>query len=87
MDRLSCESLPVGILKETTFERKSVSLGAGDVVVMVSDGAVEEGEDWLVRRLENWDGDNAQELAELLGSAAKLQRIDRHLSLIHISFA
>lgn len=78
VDRLSCESLPVGILKETTFERKSVSLGAGDVVVMVSDGAVEEGEDWLVRRLENWDGDNAQELAELLGSEAKLQRIDRH---------
>ena len=68
----------MGILKETTFERKSMSLGAGDVIVMVSDGAIEEGEEWLIRRLESWDGDNAQELAELLGSEAKLQRIDRH---------
>ncbi len=78
VSRLSCDSLPVGILKETTFERKSMSLGAGDVIVMVSDGAIEEGEEWLIRRLESWDGDNAQELAELLGSEAKLQRIDRH---------
>lgn len=56
-------SLPAGILREVQFARANASLGDGDVVVLVSDGAVTDDNREILKTLRNWEGTDAAELA------------------------
>ena len=71
-------SLPVGILNETSFARRDDVLGDGDLVVLMSDGAVAAGDDWILRAVEGYAGSLPQELAEELVSGAIARRSDGH---------
>lgn len=51
--RISTTSLPVGIIREVEFEKQRVKLSPHDVLLMVSDGVVAAGEDWLMAELVN----------------------------------
>lgn len=76
--RIDAPSLPAGILTEIGFARERVSLSAGDWVLMVSDGAVANGDEWLEQALGQWKGEDEQELADYIVKQASLRRTDGH---------
>lgn len=69
-------SLPAGILREVEFAKTEVVLGEGDIILMVSDGAVNGGDEWIISELELWHEGTASELAEHIASQAKMRRPD-----------
>ncbi len=71
-------SLPVGILRDVGFDRASVNLRAGDVLLLMSDGATQEGTDWICAELEAFRNTSAQHFAERLATAARKRRRDGH---------
>ena len=71
-------SLPAGILREIGFDKASLKCKVGDIVVMMSDGAVSEGTDWIRQEVEAWRDGSAQELAEKICESAKRRRTDTH---------
>ncbi len=75
--KISCAegaSLPAGILKEVSFDRSSVTLSRGDIVLMVSDGVVADGMDWIGVELEVWKDGSASQLAEHIADYARRRR-------------
>ena len=71
-------SLPAGILRDIGFDKASLKCKVGDIVVMMSDGAVSEGIDWIRDEIERWTDGSAQSLAERLCECAKRRRTDAH---------
>lgn len=69
-------SLPAGILRGVTFEQSSATLREGDMILVVSDGVVATGVDWLISELENSRDMNAQRIADRVADTAKSRRID-----------
>lgn len=69
-------SLPAGILREVEFAKTEIVLGEGDIILMVSDGAVNGGDEWILSELELWREGTASELAEHIASQAKMRRPD-----------
>ncbi len=53
-------------------------LGDGDLVVLMSDGALAAGDDWLCEAVEQWQGLSPQDLAEELVAEAVARRSDGH---------
>ncbi len=76
--RAQSTSLPAGILREVGFDKASVKLSVGDAVIMMSDGAVSDGTEWISAELESWRDGNAQALAEHLMHSARRRRSDNH---------
>ena len=71
-------SLPAGILREVGFDKASIKLHAGDIIVMMSDGASGEGTEWISAELEAFRGGKAQDLAEFIAKSARRRRSDNH---------
>lgn len=69
-------SLPAGILRETQFARSRAQLGAGDIILMVSDGVISGSFDWILSEMELWRGADATELAEHIAREAARRRIE-----------
>ncbi len=69
--RAESHSLPVGILKEVSFDRAGIRLRHGDILLLVSDGVTFDGNEWIRRELEAWENGNAQELAEHICDCAR----------------
>ena len=65
------ETLPAGILKEVSFDCSQTTLSQGDIIVMVSDGVLENGTDWIGVELEVWRSSDANALARHLADYAK----------------
>jgi len=68
-------SLPVGILREVGFDKATVKLRAGDIVLMMSDGVSAEGEEWICKELSESEK-SAQDLAEHIAYGAVRRRGD-----------
>ena len=71
-------SLPAGILRDIGFDRAAIKMKTGDIIVLMSDGAVSEGTDWIRAEVEAFRDGNAEELAEKLCECAKRRRSDNH---------
>ncbi len=71
-------SLPAGILRDIGFDKAVVGLKAGDIVLMLSDGATSGGTDWICAELEAFRDGSAQQLADRIASAARRRRQDGH---------
>ena len=71
-------SLPAGILRGVSFDKATVKCKIGDIIVMMSDGAVCEGSEWIREEIENWDNGTAEELADRICEGAKRRRTDNH---------
>ena len=71
-------SLPVGILRNISFDKANIKCKAGDIIVLMSDGVVAEGTDWLRTEISAWQNGSAQELSEHLARTAKRRRTDKH---------
>lgn len=69
--RVSLSSLPVGIMPDLKTDRKEISLHAGDIVVMVSDGATAKGDSYILEELRRSCHKPASEIASLICTEAK----------------
>lgn len=71
--------LPVGILETANFHRSQELLVPGDLLLLVSDGALCEGAAWISSLLQDWsDAKTPQELAEAVVAGAVARRSDGH---------
>ena len=76
---IEASSMPVGIMPSVEFAVTERELTAGDVVVLVSDGVVASGTEWLVDFVANCDEEeNHNTLAERITEEAKRRRSDGH---------
>jgi stage II sporulation protein E len=75
--RVDAPSMPVGILTEVEFAKEELRLEAGDWILMVSDGAVANGDEWLETELQQWEGD-AKQLARRIVEQSRERRTDGH---------
>ena len=73
----TASSLPVGILGDISCSSDSSKLTGGDVVVMISDGAVTSDEKWLEKLIRDHKG-SSSDLAEAVVSEALKRRSDGH---------
>lgn len=71
-------SLPAGILREIGFDKASIKLKKGDIILMMSDGVCSEGTDWICSELDSFTDGSAQSLAENIAYGAKRRRSDNH---------
>ncbi len=71
-------SLPVGILREIGFDRAAIKLKANDILLLMSDGAVSEGIDWIRAELEAFRDGTAKDLARHIADSARKRRSDAH---------
>ena len=76
---IEASSVPVGIMPGVEFASCQRDLSAGDMIVMVSDGVVAAGSEWLVDMVMAWDEDeNPNLLAQRIADEAKKRRSDGH---------
>lgn len=76
--RMGAASLPVGILQSVEYDHSSMLLEHGDIVVMVSDGVLDTGIEWVEAEIELYGHKTARELAEDICKEAGRRRIDGH---------
>ena len=78
VSRMERSSLPMGILRDITFEKQTDTLADGDVVLMLSDGALTGGIGWVEERLRDYDPGKTtlQSLAEDIACTARQQQSD-----------
>ena len=69
--RAESQSLPVGILKEVSFDRAGIRLRCDDILLLVSDGVTFDGTEWIREEVERWENGGAQDLAEHICDCAK----------------
>ena len=70
-------SLPAGILKDVAFDKAQITLKNEDIILMMSDGVVNDGTDWICEYLTDFDG-TAQQLADNIANMARRRRTDNH---------
>lgn len=70
-------SLPVGILREIGFDRASVKLKKGDILIMMSDGVTGDNYDWICEEIAAWGDGTAQQLAERISALAHRRQASR----------
>lgn len=70
-------TLPVGILSAVEFEKRSVQLSAGDLLLMLSDGATTSGTEWIRHCIDCFrEEDGLQSLCDDIVATAKQKRSD-----------
>ena len=70
---LGAAGLPAGILDGVEAGGREASLGAEDLVLMMSDGVPEEG-NWIGKMLEEWPGGDLTLLCRKIAGSARLRR-------------
>ncbi len=70
-------SLPAGILRDIGFDKAVIRCKIGDIIVLLSDGAVSDGTDWIRAEIEAWREGTAQELSDHLCLCAKRRRSEK----------
>lgn len=63
---IESESLPVGIVENIELQSQAIQINDGDIVVMCSDGVLEEKADWLETFLKNLNTNNVQKISDLI---------------------
>ncbi len=70
-------SLPAGILQGIQYDRHKAQLREGDLLVMVTDGAIAISEDWLAEEIAALDGQEPEFIADKLTQLAALRQQGR----------
>ncbi|MBR3289809.1 MAG: SpoIIE family protein phosphatase [Clostridia bacterium] len=78
VSRMERSSLPMGILRDIGFEKQTDTLADGDVLLMLSDGALTGGIGWVEERLGAFDAgkETLQSLAEDIACTAREQQTE-----------
>lgn len=78
VSRMERSALPVGILRDIAFEKSDDILTEGDLLLVVSDGVLSEGSEWVEELLcANQEAD-VQQLAETIAAAAREKQRNTH---------
>lgn len=64
--KIESKSLPVGIVDNIELQAQTMQVNDYDIVVMCSDGVLEENSEWLEPFLENLNTNNVQKIADLI---------------------
>lgn len=76
---IELSSMPAGIFPDISFVEERRTLDSGDMIVMVSDGVVAGGSEWLVDLVDNVDSDvDPNLMAEQIIDKARERRTDGH---------
>ncbi len=73
---ISSTSLPAGIMDGIEFQKSKLLLDCGDIIVMMSDGAVAEDGAWISKMVENYTEQDLDALCAKIAKTAKLRRTD-----------
>ena len=76
--KVESPSLPAGILSGAEAKHTTLSLSEGDLIVMLSDGLMESGGDWISSQLVALADRTLEQLCEELIETAALRRITAH---------
>lgn len=76
--RKDLQSLPIGILNDVQFAKESVTLQNGDLILMVSDGALVTDDYWIEKLIQNSLDKSCEEIAQTVVMEAKKRRNDGH---------
>ncbi|MGL5972514.1 MAG: SpoIIE family protein phosphatase [Oscillospiraceae bacterium] len=68
---ITSPSMPVGILSKVNYSESQLYLNNRDILVMVSDGVVATGEQWVESVIGTYKGTSPKELAKMIGENAK----------------
>ncbi len=68
-------SLPIGILREVSFDRAGIRLRHGDILLLMSDGVTLGGTEWINSELEAWRDGSAEDLAARICERARRQTV------------
>lgn len=77
VERIESCSMPIGIISGTKLARTNTRLHKGDVIVIISDGAVSQDDSYIIDAIEKFDGE-PRAFAKNLAELAKKQRSDGH---------
>ena len=75
--KVESTSLPAGILSDISFDTTRVKYKVGDIIVLMSDGAISNGCNWIKDEIESFHDGKAQDLAEHLCVHARQQITDK----------
>ncbi len=78
VSRVESSSLPAGILGGAEYEQSGMYLGAGDIVVLLTDGATASGSEWIPSELKSLAEKSPEEIAEGIAKTAHKRRTDGH---------
>ena len=78
VSRIERSALPVGILRDISFERTDDTLVEGDVLLVVSDGVLSEGLEWVEDLLLEHEETDMQRLADSIAAQAREKQKDTH---------
>ena len=92
VSRMEAPSLPVGILRDTGFEKVEDTLKAGDMLLLMSDGMLADGVAWIEEYLKDSDLSAERMAQALLETALSKQRDsaridDMTVAVIHVKEA
>ncbi len=76
--KVESASMPAGILKGVDFAKSRLKLHQGDWIVMVSDGMLLNGSDWIFDQIKLSARKSAEEMAQDLWNTAKSRRTGEH---------
>ncbi len=71
-------SLPIGILNEVRFAKEDITLTQGDMILMISDGALCYGSDYIEKIFMSWGDQSMEELSSKIVEEARKRRNDCH---------
>ncbi len=78
--QLEQASLPIGILRDTSFAKATAALSRGDIILMVSDGILGESNNWIQHELKDWDTQKSpDELARFILGCALERKRGKHI--------
>lgn len=69
--KVKSTSLPAGVLRDISFDTALVKCKVGDIIVLLTDGAISNGCDWIKDEILSFRDGNAQDLAEHLCMCAR----------------
>lgn len=73
VSRIESPSLPIGILRDTGFAVSSDTVSDGDIILMLSDGVLDDGIAWVEEFLRDADVSAADNLAQAVLDAAHIR--------------
>lgn len=74
--KIDSRSLPIGILKGVTFDKKILTVSDNSIIVMVSDGIISTGSEWIKAELELHKKKTAKDIANIISKEAKRRLSD-----------
>ncbi|MEG1028368.1 MAG: SpoIIE family protein phosphatase, partial [Oscillospiraceae bacterium] len=84
--KINNDSLPIGIINDVNLKQKCIKLQTNDIILMVSDGVVENGDDWILMELASNSHLKAKEISQkILFEATKRNNEKNHDDLTVIA--